>query len=264
MAETLKGKVALVTGSTTGIGKGIAHCLASKGCSVVLTGLIEESKIEDFLQEFTSKYNGEFKFIPGDFLETTKTEQFAKDVLDAYPDGVDILVNNAGLPGRGLLESFPTEVWLDTLAVNLTAPFILTRAFFPSMKKKGWGRVINMASQMGLIADPGKSAYCASKAGLIGFSRVVAIEGARFGVTCNAVCPGYVDAPMGLSQVEKLASETGMTVEESKAEFADKRTPMGRLIPISEVAELIAFLCSDSASSISGTPIPIDAANMAR
>ncbi|BFZ00206.1 hypothetical protein BsWGS_03245 [Bradybaena similaris] len=264
MAESLKGKVALVTGSSSGIGKGIAQVLASRGCSVVLTGLATDDGIQELLQEFKSQYKAAFHFVHGNLLETESTERLCTQVQAIYPDGIDILINNAGVPGRGLLESVSTDVWLQTLAVNLTAPFVLTRAFFPAMKRKGWGRIVNMSSQMGLIADPGKSAYCASKAGLIGFSRAVAIEGARYGITCNAVCPGYADAPMGLSLVAKDAEQRNISFEESKAIFASERIPTGRLVQISEIAELVAFLCSEAASSISGTPIPIDGANMAR
>ncbi|CAL1528603.1 unnamed protein product [Lymnaea stagnalis] len=261
---SLKGRLALVTGSTTGIGRGIAHGLAKRGCSVILTGLIKEEEIPGLLSEFQSKYEGEFQFIPSDFLLGETTESFCKQVIAEYPGGVDILVNNAGLPGRGPIESLPFKVWNDTLAVNLTAPFLLTQTFFPLMKNKGWGRVINMASQMGLIGGDGKLAYCTTKAGLIGFSRVVALEGAQFGVTCNAICPGFVDAPMCHSMVEKEAALKGISFEQSKLEFAEQRTPMARLVTIDDLAELAVFLCSEAASCISGSPIPIDSANMAR
>uniref|UniRef100_A0A0B6ZQV8 3-oxoacyl-[acyl-carrier-protein] reductase n=2 Tax=Arion vulgaris TaxID=1028688 RepID=A0A0B6ZQV8_9EUPU len=260
----LSGKVAVVTGSTSGIGRGIAQSLASKGCSIVLTGIATDQEVKDLLDEFRSQYSGTFHFIPGNLLETGSTEKFSQDVLTIYSNGIDILINNAGLPGRGPIETLSNEVWQQTLAVNLTAPFILTRAFFPLMKKKGWGRIVNMSSQMGLIADPEKSAYCASKAGLIGFSRVIALEGAQYGITCNAVCPGYADAPLGHSLIAKDAAQRGITFEQSKAEFAQQRIPTGHLVKISEIAELVAFLCLDSAASISGTPIPIDGANMAR
>jgi len=216
MSIDLKGKTALVTGSTTGIGKGIAHGLAKAGSSVVLTGLGTEKEIEDLLKEFRSQYKANFHFIPGDFTVTEKTEKFASDLLSLYPDGVDILVNNAGLLGEAFIEDLSTKMWLDTVAVNLTAPFILTRAVFPSMKRKRWGRIINIASQMGLIADPGNLVYCSTKAGLLGFARVAAIEGARFGITCNSVCPGYTDAPMSLSIVKREAAEKGITYDEAK------------------------------------------------
>uniref|UniRef100_A0A0B6ZAR2 3-oxoacyl-[acyl-carrier-protein] reductase n=1 Tax=Arion vulgaris TaxID=1028688 RepID=A0A0B6ZAR2_9EUPU len=264
MTEGTKGKVALVTGSTTGIGRGIAHGLAKAGCSVVLTGLGTDKEIAELLTEFQSQYKGSFHFVPGDFIVTEKTEKFANDVLAIYPEGIDILVNNAGLLGEAPIEDLTTKMWLDTVAVNLTAPFILTRAFFPLMKKKHWGRIINIASQMGLIADPHNIVYCSTKAGLLGFSRVAAIEGAKFGITCNAVCPGYTDAPMSLSIVKREAAEKGITYEEAKAEFMNQRSPMGRFIPLQEVVDLVVYLSSNSASCISGSPIPIDAANMAR
>uniref|UniRef100_A0A2C9L3I6 3-oxoacyl-[acyl-carrier-protein] reductase n=1 Tax=Biomphalaria glabrata TaxID=6526 RepID=A0A2C9L3I6_BIOGL len=137
MSDSLSGKVALVTGSTTGIGRGVAHCLASKGCAVILTGLIDETLVPKLLEEFTGSYKGKFQFLPSDFLEAEKVESFCQDVLALYPDGVDILVNNAGVLGNGLVDDLTTKVWQETLAVNLTATFILTRAFFPLMKKRG-------------------------------------------------------------------------------------------------------------------------------
>ncbi|KAH9505784.1 hypothetical protein Btru_055808 [Bulinus truncatus] len=266
MSESLLGKVSLVTGSTTGIGRGIAHGLARKGSSVILTVLIDESEAEGLLAEFQDNvnYSGKFHFIPSDFLEIEKVEQLSQDVLAKYPDGVDILVNNAGVPGRGLIENLSTKVWNDTLSVNLTAPFILTRAFFPMMKKRGWGRIINMASQMGQVGEVGKLAYCSTKSALIGFSRVVALEGAKSGVTCNAICPGFVDAPMCHSIIEKEATQRGLLFEDFKDEFPVDRCPIGRLTAISEIAELVTFLCSDAAASMTGSPIAIDGAYAAR
>ncbi|KAK6962786.1 3-oxoacyl-[acyl-carrier-protein] reductase FabG [Biomphalaria glabrata] len=266
MSESPSGKVALVTGSTSGIGLGIAHCLASKGCSVILTGLIDETLVPKLLAEFkgNTAYKGKFQFIASDFLEVEKVEKFSQDVLALYPDGVDILVNNAGVPGRGLIENLTTKVWQDTLAVNLTAPFVLTRTFFPLMKKRGWGRIINMSSQMGQLGELGKLAYCSSKSALIGFSRVVALEGAQHGVTCNAVCPGFVDAPMCHSFITQVATQQGLSLEDIKNDFLKDGTPIGRLIPISEVAGLVTFLCSDVASSITGSPIAIDGGYAAR
>uniref|UniRef100_A0A2C9LTQ0 3-oxoacyl-[acyl-carrier-protein] reductase n=1 Tax=Biomphalaria glabrata TaxID=6526 RepID=A0A2C9LTQ0_BIOGL len=265
MSVNLLGKLALVTGSTTGIGLGIAHSLASKGCSVILTGIIDQTLVSGLLSEFTrDDYKGRVHFFPSDFLEIENVETFCQDVLALYPDGIDILVNNAGVPGRGLIENVTTKLWQDTISVNLNAPFVLTRAFFPLMKKRGWGRIINMSSQMGQVGEVGKLAYCTTKSALIGFSRVVALEGAQFGVTCNAICPGFVDAPMCHSIIEKQAMEKGITFEESKVDFLKERCPNRRLIPVSDITELISFLCSDAGSSMTGSPILVDGAYTAR
>ncbi|GFR96369.1 D-beta-hydroxybutyrate dehydrogenase [Elysia marginata] len=213
MESQLTGKIALVTGSTSGIGLCL---LASRGCSVVLTGLVSLEKGQEQVEEFTRKYTGKFHFLEGDFSRSEEVEKLGQDVLSIYSDGIDILVNCAGIPGRSPIEQMTTEHWQMTMAINLTAPFLLTRSFFPSMKKKGWGRIINISSTMGLVAGYGKAAYCSTKSGLLGLTRVTALEGAPHGVTCNAICPSFTDAPMCYSIIEKDAKEQGISFEERK------------------------------------------------
>lgn len=261
--ESMKGKVSLVTGATAGIGLGIAHTLASKGSSVVLHGICSEGEAELLIAEFTSKYIGSFHFVPGDFGETGKTEQFAKDVLAIYPNGIDILISNAGISYRGPIETLLVSDWQKSFNINVTAAFILIKSFIPAMKQKGWGRIILMSSQLGLIGEVEKSNYCACKAALLGIAKAVALESAEYGVTCNPICPSYVDAPMFHGQIKKISEAQGISYEEAKAQTAS-RHPMNKLIPIQEVADLIGYLCSDSASCISGSPIPIDCCNMIR
>jgi len=260
----LTGKVSLVTGASTGIGLVIAHNLAARGSHCVLTGLCTQTEASDLVAEFKSKYSGNFHFLHADLADTEQTEKLARDVIDIYPRGLDILINNAGIPLRGPIETLDVAEWQRSLTINLTAPFILIKAFLPHMKSNGWGRIIVMSSQMGLIGEVEKSNYCTVKAGLLGMCRAVALEAAEFGVTINPVCPGFVDAPMCHSQITKEAAIKGVSYEQAKADFATSRHPMKKLIPIQEVADLILFLCSDGASCMTGHPIPIDCANMIR
>jgi len=259
--QSLSGKTGLVTGASTGIGLGISHTLASKGCSLVLTGLCGPDDAEVLLGAFRSKYTGSFNFVYGDLRSTEETEKLARDVLEVYPKGIDILINNAGIPLRGPIETLSVSAWQDSLTVNLTAPFIFIKAFLPFMKANRYGRIVIMSSQMGIIAEKNKSNYCTVKAGLLGMCRAVALEGAEFGITCNPICPGFVDAPMCWSQVTKEAERKGVSFEQAKEEFALTRHPMKKLIPIQEVADLVTFLCGEGASCISGSPLSIDCAN---
>ncbi|RUS85254.1 hypothetical protein EGW08_006955 [Elysia chlorotica] len=258
MEFQLAGKSALVTGSTSGIGMSIAHLLASRGCSVVITGVTTLEDGQKQVELFSRKYTGQFHFVEGDFSKTEEVEKLGQNVLALYKDGIDILVNSAGVPGRSPIEEMTTEHWQLTMAINLTAPFLLTRTFLPAMKKKGWGRIINMSSAMALVAGYGKVAYCSSKAGLLGLTRVTALEGAPYGVTCNAICASFTDAPMCHSIIAKEAKELGVSFEERKETFAKENLPVGHLIPKVELAEIVGFLCSSNTSCLTGQPITID------
>ncbi|XP_071086019.1 D-beta-hydroxybutyrate dehydrogenase-like isoform X3 [Haliotis cracherodii] len=166
----MDGKVALVTGSTTGIGLGIANHLAEKGCSIILTGLGSQELINSILEDF-KKYKGRVDYVPADLIDPVSIATFCDKVCDIHPDGVDILVNNAGIQYVRAVEDYPLEKWNEMIAITMTAPFLLTKHFLSRMKQKGWGRIINMSSQMAVISTQGKAPYSAAKAGLVGFTK---------------------------------------------------------------------------------------------
>ncbi|ESO83869.1 hypothetical protein LOTGIDRAFT_168913 [Lottia gigantea] len=257
------GKVAIVTGSTSGIGLEIARQLAGNGCSVILTGLGDQTLIDSLLQEFQSKYSSKTSYVSADLTDVTAIKNFCEKVKEEYPQGIDILVNNAGIQFMAPIDDYPDTIWNDTLAITLTASFHLIKSFLPLMRDKKWGRIINMSSQQGLISAPGKCAYSTAKHGLIGLTKCVALEGAPHGITCNAICPGYVDAPMAYVSIKRLAEVNGTTYDEEQAKFISN-SPTNKVITVQEVAELTLFLCSHLAGNINGASIPIEGGNTIR
>ncbi|XP_050411563.1 D-beta-hydroxybutyrate dehydrogenase isoform X2 [Patella vulgata] len=258
------GKVAVITGSTSGIGLEIARYLAREECSVVITGLGEQSAIDSIVSEFRTNYpTVKTNYIAADLRDVSSVKSFCESVNKLHPDGIDILVNNAGIQLMAPVEEYPDDIWNDTLAITLTASFQLIKSFIPKMKTKGWGRIINMSSQQGLISAPGKCAYSTVKHGIIGLTKCVALEGAPLGITCNAICPGYVDAPMAYVSIARLAEVNGTTYEEEKLKFL-QNMPTNKVVTVQEVAALSLFLCSESACNINGTSIPIEGGNTIR
>ncbi|XP_048746951.2 D-beta-hydroxybutyrate dehydrogenase-like [Ostrea edulis] len=254
----LSGKVALVTGSTSGIGLGILRTLAKKGCAVILTGLGDQASIEELVEEVKSLCEGRVSFVPCDMRSRESVHQMCHEISKLYPDGVDILVNNAGINHVTPIDEYPDEKWDEMISIMLSAPFDLIKYFIPCMKKKRWGRIINIASMMGLISQPGKAVYSTAKSGIIGLSRGVALEGAPFGVTCNAVCPGYVYTAVTEPQVRAFQEKEGiLTYEEAKNKFFS-RAPTGKAVEIEQICDLVLFLCSSGADSMTGSPIVID------
>ncbi|OWF54481.1 uncharacterized protein LOC110444928 [Mizuhopecten yessoensis] len=255
---SLKGKVAVVTGSTTGIGYGIATALAARGSALIITGLADQDTIDRVIGTIKSEHKVDATFVPGDLCSVTSLERLCKKVLELYPGGVDILINNAGIQHLDLVENYPTEKWDSMMAVSLSAPFHLMKAFIPGMKAKGWGRIVNMSSQMAMISGPGKAPYSAVKAGLVGLSKGVALEGAAHGVTCNCICPGFADAPMFTTTAKKIAKEQNISTEEAlRIGFA--KNPIGKPVKISEIAELAMFMCSEAGASMTGSAVVMDA-----
>ncbi|XP_061194263.1 D-beta-hydroxybutyrate dehydrogenase-like [Saccostrea echinata] len=252
------GKVALVTGSTSGIGLGIARTLAKKGCTVILTGLADQTTIDDLVNEFKILCNERASFLPCDMRSRDSVHQMYQEISKLYPDGVDILVNNAGINHVRPIEEFPDEKWDEMISIMLSSPFDLIKYFISGMKRKRWGRIINISSMMGLISQPGKAVYSAAKSGLIGLSRGVALEGAPFGVTCNAICPGYVYTAVTDPQVRAFQEKEGIsTFEEAKDKFFS-RAPTGKAVEVEQICDLVAFLCTSGANSMTGSPIVID------
>ncbi|KAK6187401.1 hypothetical protein SNE40_005439 [Patella caerulea] len=259
----LSGKVAVVSGSTTGIGLGISHHLAAKGCSVVITGLGSQDLIDSILKDFRGKYNGRYEFVEGDLRKEDRIINLCEKVLQLFPDGVDILINNAGIQHVCNVEDYPVQKWNDMVAISLTAPFILMRQFIPKMKAKRWGRIINISSQMGHVSAPGRAPYSAVKTGIIGLTKGVALELASHGVTVNAICPGFADAPILHSFVKAEAEEKNISYEDVKAQYASK-VPTGQLITIDQISEMVLYLCSSAACNVTGTSMLIDGGFTAR
>lgn len=263
MGRTFAGKVVLVTGSTSGIGLGVARAFAGEGANVMLNGLGEPAAIEALRagleKEFgvTALYHGADMTKPAEIADLVGT---AGDKLGA----VDILVNNAGIQHVAPVDEFPIEKWDAIIAINLSSAFHATKAALPGMKKRGWGRVINVASVHGLVASPFKSAYVAAKHGIVGFTKVVALEVAERGITVNAICPGFVWTPLVEKQMNDLARSHGIPKEKVVSDIMLATQPTKKFIKIEEVARVALDLAGDPAAQITGTTITIDGGWTAR
>jgi len=252
---TLKGKTAVVTGSTSGIGHGIALALAKAGSNVVMNGLGTESDNQKAIEE-VRKLGVRVAFDPANML---RHNQIATMIAKAESDfgSVDILVNNAGIQHVAPVEEFPIEQWDSIIAINLTAAFHTVRAAVPGMKRRKWGRIINICSAHSLRASPFKSAYVSAKHGLAGFTKTVALELAEHGVTSNAVSPGFVWTPLVEKQIPDLAKSENITEDQAKREILS-RQPTHQFVTVDQVAALAAFLASEAAASITGANYSID------
>lgn len=253
----LKGKTAVVTGSTSGIGLGIAEGFAKEGVNLVLNGFGDAAEIETIRSGLASKFGIKVTY---DGADMSKPEQIEAMMKKAAADfgGVDILVNNAGIQHVCPVEEFPTAKWDAIIAINLSSAFHTTKMAVPYMKSKGWGRIINVASAHAMVASPFKSAYVASKHGIMGFTKTVALEVAEKGVTCNAICPGYVLTPLVEKQIPDTAKARGMTIEQVKKDVLLAAQPTKQFVTTEQVAGTAIFLCSDSAASITGTNIMVE------
>jgi 3-hydroxybutyrate dehydrogenase len=249
----LKGKTALVTGSTSGIGLGIAKALARQGADIVLNGFgdVEAPKAEVAALGVKVGYHGADMSKPADIEEMMKyaAAQFGR---------VDILVNNAGIQHVAPVEDFPPERWDAIIAINLTSAFHTSRLALPAMKKANWGRIINLASVHGLVASAQKSAYVAAKHGLVGLTKVTALETATTGVTCNAICPGWVLTPLVQKQVDARAAANGISNEEAKKQLLAEKEPSLQFTSPEELGELAVFFCSDAAKNVRGVAWNMD------
>ncbi len=251
--NTLKGRTALVTGSTSGIGMSIAKALAAEGANICLNGFGDAAAIEAERAGMASAYGVTVTY---DGADMTRADQIA--AMFEKLGGVDILVNNAGIQHVSPIEDFPPEKWDAIIGLNLTASFHTTRLAFPGMKAKKWGRIVNIASAHALVASPFKSAYVAAKHGLLGFTRTIALEGAEFGITANAICPGYVRTPLVEKQIPDTAKARGMTEEQVIRDVILAAQPTKQFVTVEEVAALAVFLCTDAARSINGAPLSVD------
>lgn len=253
----LKGKCAVVTGSTSGIGLGIAEGFAAEGVNLVINGFGDATEIEGIRAGLESKFGVKVIYDGADMSKPEQIEAMMDNAAKVF-GGVDILVNNAGIQHVCPVEEFPTAKWDAIIAINLSSAFHTTKKAVPYMKSKGWGRIINVASAHAMVASKFKSAYCASKHGIMGFTKTVALEVAEAGVTCNAICPGYVLTPLVEKQIPDTAKARGITEEQVKRDVLLAAQPTKQFVTTQQVAGTAVFLCSDSAASITGTNIMVE------
>jgi 3-hydroxybutyrate dehydrogenase len=259
----LKGKVALVTGSTSGIGLGIAHALAAAGADVVLNGFGDAAAIDKLVADIAATHGVRAIFSPADMTKAADIEAMVA-MATRELGRIDIVVNNAGIQFVSPVQDFPDERWNAVIAINLTAPFQLTRAVLPQMLARNWGRIINIASVHGLVASVDKSAYVASKHGLIGLTKAVALETATTGVTCNAICPGWVLTPLVQAQIDALATREGLSPEDARIRLLSEKQPSLSFATPEDLGALAVFLSSDAAGNMRGAALPVDGAWLAR
>jgi len=255
--RALEGKVAIVTGSTSGIGLGIARGLAASGASIMLNGFGSTADIESVVDELETSCAVPVAYSGADMSNPASIENMVAMTLKRW-GRVDILVNNAGIQHVAPLESFPPQKWDAILAINLSSAFHTTRLVLPAMRAKKWGRIINVASAHGLVASPFKSAYVAAKHGMVGLTKVTALETAEDGITCNAICPGYVWTPLVEAQIEDQAKSHGIERDKVIRDVLLKNQPNKRFATVEEMAALAVFLASEGAASITGTALPVD------
>ena len=253
----LKGKTALVTGSTSGIGLGIARALAGRGCNLVLNGFGDAAEIEALRQEIAGQAGVEVRYSGADLSKPEEIAAMVAEAEAAY-GGLDILVNNAGIQHTDPIEAFPPERWDAVIAINLTGVFHCIRAALPKMRARRWGRIVNIASAHGLVASVNKSAYVAAKHGVVGLTKVVALETAEVDITCNAICPGWVLTPLVKKQIDARAEREGIPIAQAEHDLLREKQPSKAFATVEQVGALAAFLCGPEAAQITGTTHSID------
>ena len=253
----LKGKCAVITGSTSGIGLGIARTLAGQGCNIMLNGLGEPEKIEATRIALVAEFGITARFHGADM---TSPDEISALVEAAVADfgGVDILVNSAGIQHTAPVEEFPPDRWAAVIAINLSSSFHTIHHAVPMMRRRGWGRIINISSVHGLVASVNKAAYVAAKHGLVGLTKVVALETAGSGITCNAICPGWTRTELIEPQIAARAEALGVDIEAGGRSMLAEKQPSQQFVSIEQLGQLALFLCSPAADQITGTAIPID------
>jgi 3-hydroxybutyrate dehydrogenase len=255
--KLLNGKTAIVTGSTSGIGLGIARALAAAGCDIVLNGFGEASAIERERAQIAKDLGVRVTFNSADLAKPTEIEKMVETATRELGK-VDILVNNAGIQHTAPVESFPIDRWDAVIAINLSANFHTIRAVVPQMRQRNWGRIINVASTHGLVASVEKGAYVAAKHGVIGLTKVVALETATSGITCNAICPGWVLTPLVEKQIKERASRERISLDQAKADLLSEKQPSHEFATPEQLGALTVFLCSEAADQIRGAALPVD------
>ena len=251
------GKNAIVTGSTSGIGLGIAEALAGAGTRVMLNGFGDASEIEATRARLAETHRVDVAYHGADMTKPAEIADLVEATNAAF-GSVDIVVNNAGIQHVAPVEDFPAEKWDAVLAINLTSAFHTTRLALPAMKGRGWGRIINVASAHGLVASPFKSAYVAAKHGMLGLTKTVALEAAEHGVTCNAICPGYVRTPLVEKQIPDTAKARGISEDAVVRDVILAAQATKEFVTVEQLGAFAVFLCSDAAASVTGAALSMD------
>lgn len=259
----LKGKTALITGSTSGIGLGIARTMAKEGANIVINGLGNADEIEEIRKGLESDYSIQALYDPADMTRPDQIRGMCEKAVGTF-GSIDILVNNAGIQFVSPIDEFPEDKWDAIIAINMNAAFHTAKACLAGMKKKGWGRVINIASAHGLVASPFKSAYVTAKHGLIGMTKTIALEAANDGITCNAICPGYVNTPLVQNQIRDQAKVHNLSEAEVVEKVMLAPQAIKEFVEVEQLGALAVFLCSDAASTITGASLPVDGGWTAR
>jgi 3-hydroxybutyrate dehydrogenase len=250
-------KLALVTGSTSGIGLAIADVFAANGIEVILHGIESTEDGQAIAARFEHSYGQRPHYFQCDISQPEAIEQMMQ-CIGQEVGAPSILVNNAGIQFTAPVQEFPAGTWDKIIAINLSAAFHTTRLALPAMVEAGWGRIINISSVHGLVASVHKAAYCAAKHGLVGFTRVTALETAAQGITANCICPGWTDTPLLVDQLTQFAAEHNTSFDEAKKGLINAKAPYPEFVAPSEIGELALFLCSDAARAMTGTALPID------
>jgi 3-hydroxybutyrate dehydrogenase len=253
----LRNQTAVVTGSTSGIGLGLAEAFAAAGCRLVINGVATPEEAQYLVQRLADKHRTQVIYHPADLSDPSQCTALILEARQHF-GSIDILINNAGIQHVAPVEQFPADSWNAILAINLSAAFHTIRAVLPGMQERNRGRILNMASVHGLVASAHKAAYVAAKHGMIGLTKVVALENAANGITCNAICPGFVRTSMVQKQIDDLAVQDHLSDAEASREILKAKQPSGRFTSVEDVAALALFLCSSAASNITGASLPID------
>lgn len=253
----LKGKTAIVTGSTSGIGLAIAEVLAAEGVNLMFNGFGDKTAIDKVVADTAKKFGVKTSYSGADMSKPADIAGMVKQAEQEF-GSVDILVNNAGIQHTASVEEFPDDKWDAIIAINLSASFHAIKAALPGMRARDFGRIINIASVHGLVASKQKAAYVAAKHGIVGLTKVVALETAEANITCNAICPGWVRTPLVEKQIDDKAAKEGLSVEEAAGKILGEKQPNKRFINPENIGELVVFLCGEAGRSFTGASLNID------
>ncbi len=256
-SSMLKEKAALVTGSTSGIGLAIAQSLAGAGANIMLNGFGDETEIEKSKANLAETYDVSVAYDGADMSRPNEIEAMIQNGVAQF-GSIDILVNNAGIQFVSPIDEFPVDKWDAIIAINMSSSFHTIRKVLPGMKRNGWGRIINIASAHGLVASPFKSAYVTAKHGMVGLTKTVALEVAENGITCNAICPGYVLTPLVEQQIPDTARARQISEEEVVRDVLLAAQATKQFVGLEQLGSLAVYLCSDGAASITGAALPVD------